>query len=163
MRCPYCTEGDSRVIDSRELEQSVRRRRECLRCGARFTTYERPETVRLMVVKKDGRREEFEPHKLMDGIRKACAKRPVSTEDIEQVVGEIESELVRHAGSEVPSQLIGEIVMNRLRELDEVAYVRFASVYRQFKDVDSLAEEIADLKEWKRRALQDKVQPRLIT
>jgi transcriptional repressor NrdR len=116
-----------------------------------------------MVVKKDGRREEFDPHKLIDGIRKACAKRPVSTEDVEQMVGEIESDLVRRGGSEVPAQYIGELVMTRLRELDEVAYVRFASVYRQFKDVDSLAEEIAELKEWKRRAILEKVQPRLIT
>ena len=163
MRCPYCTEGDSRVVDSRELEQSIRRRRECLRCGARFTTYERPEAVRLLVVKKDGRREEFDPHKLTEGIRKACTKRPISSEDIEQMVTEIESELVRRGGPEVSSQTVGELVMARLRELDEVAYVRFASVYREFKDVESLAEEIAELKEWKRRAQVEKVQPRLIT
>jgi len=163
MRCPYCMEGDSRVIDSRELDQSIRRRRECLLCGARFTTFERPEAVRLLVVKKDGRREEFDLRKLTEGIRKACAKRPISSEEIEQVANEIESELVRQGRPEVPSQHIGELVMARLRELDEVAYVRFASVYRQFKDVDSLAEEIAELKEWKRRAQVDKVQPRLIT
>jgi len=156
-------EGDSRVIDSRELDQSIRRRRECLLCGARFTTFERPEAVRLLVVKKDGRREEFDLRKLTEGIRKACAKRPISSEEIEQVANEIESELVRQGRPEVPSQHIGELVMARLRELDEVAYVRFASVYRQFKDVDSLAEEIAELKEWKRRAQVDKVQPRLIT
>ncbi|MCL4458335.1 MAG: transcriptional regulator NrdR [Chloroflexi bacterium] len=158
MQCPYCGHGDSKVVDSRELDQAIRRRRECLKCGLRFTTYERVEQARLLVVKKDGRREEFDSHKLFEGIRKACTKRPISVDRMQQLVDEIELELFKMGQPEVPSQVIGEMVMSRLRQLDEVAYVRFASVYRQFTDVESLIAEIEELREWKRRALEDKRQ-----
>lgn len=152
MRCPYCAHSETRVTDSREGEKSVRRRRECCLCGRRFTTYERAESISLWIVKKDGRREAFDSQKLFEGIRKACAKRPVATETIEGLVNEVESELLKLGRAEIDSQVVGEMVIERLREIDDVAYVRFASVYRQFTDVDSLAEEIQGYKEWKSKA-----------
>ncbi len=152
MRCPYCAHTETRVTDSREGEKTVRRRRECLACGRRFTTYERVESISLWVVKKDGRREAFDSQKLFEGIRKACTKRPIPTETIETLVTEIEGELLKLGSAEISSQTIGELVIKRLREIDDVAYVRFASVYRQFTDVDSLVEEIEDYKVWKRNA-----------
>ena len=151
MKCPYCAKGDTKVIDTREATDSVRRRRECLECGQRFTTYERVAPVNMMVVKRDGRREEFDRGKLVGGMRKACAKRPISMETIENIAKEIEMALYGRTGSEVESRLIGQLVMERLRDLDDVAYVRFASVYRRFADVDSLAQEIEALKEHKRQ------------
>ena len=151
MRCPYCHEGDSRVIDSREVGNSIRRRRECMRCGQRFTTYERLTPVSLLVVKRDGRREPFDREKLYRGIYTACAKRPISDETIESVVGRVESDLYALGKAEVESKVIGQMVMEQLRDLDDVAYVRFASVYRRFKDVDGLVEEINQFKKWKKR------------
>jgi transcriptional repressor NrdR len=162
MRCLHCgvEEPGTKVIDSRELEDAVRRRRECLSCGQRFTTYERAERAGLMVVKKDGRREEFNREKLGHGIRKACFKRPVPAEAIDAVVGEIEAELHGMGQPEVPSQLIGERIMTALRDVDEVAYVRFASVYREFRDVDTIVDEIEGLRKWKRRLIESRNQLR---
>jgi len=149
MKCPYCG-SKTKVIDSRNASEGIRRRRECLACGQRFTTYERVAPIRLVVVKADGRREEFDRDKLLSGVRKACAKRAVSTEAIEELVGGIEGKLYSRGEREVESRVIGEMVMERLRKLDDVAYVRFASVYRRFADVESLAQEIEDLLERKR-------------
>ena len=150
MKCPYCG-NKSRVVDTRSAGEGVRRRRECKACGRRFTTYERVAPIRLMVVKADGRREEFERDKLLTAVRKACAKRPVSTEAIEELVSGIEGKLYSRGEREVESRVIGEMVMEQLRGLDDVAYVRFASVYRRFADVESLAEEIEKLLERKRK------------
>jgi transcriptional repressor NrdR len=151
MHCPFCQEDDSRVVDTRKVGSAIRRRRECLRCAQRFTTYERLAPVHLMVVKRDGRREPFDREKLHRGIQKACAKRPISEETVDETVGQIENELFALGKAEVDGKLIGEKVMNHLRELDEVAYVRFASVYRRFKDVDGLMAEITDYRLWKQR------------
>ncbi len=144
MRCPYCGNKNDSVIDSRISRNgaSVRRRRECLKCKHRFTTYEYVERVPLMVVKKDGRREHFDRQKLIGGLMKACEKRPVSVERIERLVDDIERKLEKKYDQEVKSKEIGELVMNSLHELDEIAYVRFASVYRQFKDVNQFVKEI---------------------
>ena len=150
MKCPYCG-NKTKVIDSRSAGEGIRRRRECLACGQRFTTYERVAPMRLVVVKADGRREEFDRDKLLAGVRKACAKRPISTEAIEELVSGIEGKLYSREEREVESRVIGEMVMERLRGLDDVAYVRFASVYRRFADVESLAQEIEELIERKRR------------
>ena len=141
MKCPYCNYNDSKVIDSRSVNDTIRRRRECLECDARFTTYERLQTTPLMIVKKDGRHEEFNRNKLTNGIRIACAKRPVSQATIEQLVEEIEAQLRKSGGSEVRASMIGDIVMERLRKLDGIAYIRFASVYRNFTDVDEVRAE----------------------
>lgn len=147
MRCPYCGIADSRVLDSRPAEDgnSVRRRRECSDCGKRFTTYERVDELPLMVVKKDGRREVFDPQKLLAGLITACQKRPVPINLLEEMVGSIERELKSTMDREVYSRDIGEHVMHRLGELDEVAYVRFASVYREFRDVQGFMHEIEQL------------------
>ncbi len=145
MRCPFCHSRDTRVVDKRDADGVTRRRRRCERCAGRFTTYERPEMARLLIVKKDGRREEFNRAKLRAGIEKACAKRPVSAEAIERLVDEIEIELRRREGLEVPAAVVGELVMERLRVLDKVAYVRFASVYRALADVSSFEEEVRKL------------------
>ncbi len=150
MNCPYCG-SKSKVIDSRSAGEGIRRRRECLACGQRFTTYERIAPRRLMVVKSDGRREEFDREKLLSGVQKACAKRPISTEAIEELVSGIEGKLYGRGDGEVESQVIGGMVMERLRELDDVAYVRFASVYRRFADVESILQEIEELIERKKR------------
>ncbi len=152
MRCPYCQEGDSRVIDSREVGNSIRRRRECVRCGQRFTTYERLTPVSLLVVKRDGRREPFDREKLHHGILTACAKRPIPEQTIEGVVAQLETALFALGKAEVESKVIGQMVMEQLRALDDVAYVRFASVYRRFQDVDGLVEEINQFKKWKKRS-----------
>ena len=144
MRCPFCREDDDKVVDSRSSGEGtiIRRRRECLACGRRFTTYERIETLLLRVVKKDGRRIEFDRMKILNGLIKACEKRPVSTEQLEQAVGQIENEIYTHYDREVTSRQIGQLVMQKLRELDQVAYVRFASVYREFKDVSEFVNEV---------------------
>ena len=144
MKCPACAFPESRVLDSRHTDEgaSIRRRRECLQCGERFTTYERLEQTPLMVVKKDQRRELFDRSKIRNGLIRACEKRPVPIEELEKLVDEVEQELRNLAQREVPSQKIGEMVMDRLREIDEVAYVRFASVYRQFKDLARFREEL---------------------
>lgn len=162
MKCPFCGGTESRVIEtSHRADGSIRRRRECEVCKGRFTTYERVAPPRLRVVKADGRREEFQREKLLAGVLKACAKRPIPTEVIEGLVGEIEGELYRRGEREVESRVIGEMVMERLRELDDVAYVRFASVYRRFADVGSLAEEIENLLERKRKEEEMRRQLRL--
>ena len=145
MRCPYCTHQDSRVVDSREAADSVRRRRECLKCGKRFTTHERAGASALMIVKKDGRREAFSREKLRTGLRKACQKRPISEETISGVVEQIEAELRSKQPPEVPSQLIGDLVMRHLKRLDKVAYIRFASVYRDFSDITTFKKELRKL------------------
>ena len=155
MKCPYCGKK-SKVVDTRSAGEGIRRRRECKACGQRFTTYERVAPMRLMVVKSDGRREEFDRDKLLTGVRKACAKRPISTEAIEELVSGIEGKLYSRGEGEVESLVIGEMVVERLRALDDVAYVRFASVYRRFADVESLAEEIEKLLERKRREDESK-------
>lgn len=139
MKCPYCAHLDSKVVDSRDTETgAIRRRRECLNCHKRFTTYERVEAVPLLVVKKDGRREEFSRDKLIGGLLAATKKRPVPRGDIEQLVDDVENALRSNGVTEVPSPAVGEEVMRRLRDLDEIAYIRFASVYRQFKDVSDV-------------------------
>ncbi len=144
MRCPYCGNKNDSVIDSRVSKNasSVRRRRECLRCKRRFTTYEYVEKIPLMIIKKDGRREAFDRQKLINGILKACEKRPVSVERIERLVDDIERKLEKKYDQEVKSKDIGELVMKSLHELDEIAYVRFASVYRQFRDVSQFVKEL---------------------
>ena len=141
MRCPYCSHEDSKVIDSRDVNEAVRRRRECLECGARFTTYERLQSAALLVIKKDGRREEFSREKVIAGVRKACAKRPVSQQTIDQMVDDIEDQLRKSGKGEVAASLIGDMVMERLRQLDGIAYIRFASVYRAFADIEEVREE----------------------
>jgi len=142
MKCPYCGSGDSRVIDTRDVEDGIRRRRECQTCEQRFTTYERIAQVKLMVEKRDGRREPFDRQKLFEGIRVACAKRPISIDQIHELVARIETSLYGMAKSEVPSRAIGEMVMQELREIDGVAFVRFASVYRSFADLEDLKREV---------------------
>jgi transcriptional repressor NrdR len=151
MKCPYCGVSYTRVIDTREVGEGIRRRRECKTCQQRFTTYERVARISLQVEKRDGRREPFDSDKLLNGILQACAKRPIAMETLQQMVKDMERELYELGRAEVESERIGKMVMSRLRELDDVAYVRFASVYRRFQDVDTLAEEIEEFKEWKRR------------
>ncbi len=144
MRCPHCGNDESKVIDSRPTEDNtaIRRRRECLNCEKRFTTYEKIESIPLIVVKKDGNRETFDRDKIINGMIKSCEKRPVSIEKIESVANEIESDIKKKAKKEVSSNEIGEEIMKHLKKLDEVAYVRFASVYRQFKDVNSFMDAL---------------------
>lgn len=147
MKCPYCTADDTRVIDSREGKDgfSTRRRRECVACQKRFTTYERIQHAELIVVKKDGGREEFNREKIISGMRRACEKRPVGTETIENFAASLEKELTESGEREIPSVEIGEKIIAKLYELDEVAYVRFASVYRSFKDVSQFMDEITTI------------------
>jgi transcriptional repressor NrdR len=147
MKCPYCNHEEDKVVDSRPAAdgRSVRRRRECLACGKRYTTYEYVEQVSLAVVKSDGRREEFDRTKLIKGISLACNKRPVSEERINSIVTEIEDELQNSNRREITTQQIGEVVMEKLKGLDEVAYVRFASVYRKFKDKNEFMDELRRL------------------
>ena len=147
MKCPYCNEADTKVIDSRPAEDnsSIRRRRQCERCGKRFTTYEKLETMPLMVIKKDNSREAYDRSKIEAGIIQSCHKRPVSTQQINSVIDEIENRVFNMEEKEVPTSVIGELVMDKLKELDEVAYVRFASVYREFKDVNTFMEDLAKL------------------
>ncbi len=147
MRCPFCNDNRDKVLDSREKGEGfiVRRRRECLACNKRFTTYERIEEIPFMVVKKDKRREPFDRRKILSGLRKACEKRPVSTEKLDQIVDEIEMEITDRVGKEIRSTEIGENVIRKLFELDEIAYVRFASVYRQFKDINQFMSELKEL------------------
>jgi transcriptional repressor NrdR len=147
MRCPFCDHAEDKVVDSREVSAgaSIRRRRECLKCHRRFTSYERVETVPLRVVKKDGRRENFDRGKLLGGLLKACQKRPVATRDLECVVDEVESLAQGAPDRELSTADIGNLIMNRLKDLDQVAYVRFASVYRQFRDLNEFLDEIKRL------------------
>ena len=145
MNCPYCGHYDSKVTDSRDVNDGVRRRRQCLSCGSRFTTYERLQPASLFVINKDQRREEFDRNKLLSGIRKACEKRPLPTGAIEKLVDDIETELYRLGKAEIPGALIGDMVMERLKKLDQVAYIRFASVYREFADITALKQEVDTL------------------
>lgn len=149
MKCPYCGSQEERVVDSREGKEGevIRRRRQCQQCGRRFTTYERIEELHSMVVKKDGRREPFDRHKILSGLLKASQKRPISINQLEKIADEIEAKLLEKPEREITSAEIGEHIMRRLHELDEVAYVRFASVYRSFKDVSDFAEEVRNLLE----------------
>lgn len=144
MRCPFCGYEDSKVVDSRPADEgdSIRRRRECLRCSRRFTTYETVERIPLMVIKRDGSRQAFDRQKVLRGMIRACYKRQVGTATLERVTAEIEQELRNGMAREVPAERIGELVMQRLQELDEVSYVRFASVYRQFKDISTFRDEL---------------------
>lgn len=147
MICPFCAHVITKVLDKREgtSGKETRRRRECAKCGRRFTTFERVETLDLLVVKKDGKREIFDRGKLRSGIIKSCEKRPISADSIEKVVDEIESELRKGAKSEVPSKVVGELVTKRLKKLDKIAYIRFASVYRQFADIGDFEKELSKL------------------
>ena len=147
MKCPYCSHEETQVIDTRETEnlEATRRRRECLKCNKRFTTYERVEEAEIIVVKKDGKRERFERKKVLDGVLKACEKRDISLEKIEKLVDEVESDLRKRDSVEVDSKVVGEIVMKKLKTLDKIAYIRFASVYREFEDLDRFEEELEKL------------------
>ncbi|MCC7201689.1 MAG: transcriptional repressor NrdR [Nitrospirae bacterium] len=147
MKCPFCGHLEDKVVDSREGREggSIRRRRECLRCRRRFTTYEHIEDVLPVVVKKDGRRELFDRNKILSGLKKACEKRPVGMEALEDAVSRIEKKVQESGEKELPSTMIGEEVMRELHALDEVAYVRFASVYREFKDINQFMEELRDI------------------
>ncbi|MCI7182186.1 MAG: transcriptional regulator NrdR [Schaedlerella sp.] len=144
MKCPYCGHIDTRVIDSRPAEDgnSIRRRRSCDECGKRFTTYEKVETIPLIIIKKDNTREQYDRTKIEGGILRACYKRPVPMEEVQRALDEIELAIFNREEKEIPSSVIGEIVMDKLRELDPVAYVRFASVYREFKDVNTFMDEL---------------------
>ena len=145
MLCPVCRVGETRVVDSRDDESAVRRRRECLSCRQRFTTYERIEAARLFIVKKDGRREPYSRDKVLAGLRRACEKRPVSEDTMQEIADGVLRELHARGDNEYPSTLIGELLMNALKKLDKVAYIRFASVYRSFEDLSSFEAEIAEL------------------
>ena len=145
MNCPFCLSQDTRVVDKRDIENTTKRRRECLECKKRFTTFERVEDIDTMVVKKDGRREKFSRDKLKAGLIRACEKRPVSMEQINKAADDIEK-TIRKEEKEVPTKLIGELVMKKLKQLDKVAYIRFASVYRDFKDVKDFEKEIKTIK-----------------
>ena len=149
MRCPFCANPESKVVDSRPADEgaSIRRRRECLACHKRFTTYEMMESLPLMVVKKDGSRQSFDRNKVLSGLIRACEKRPVSFDTLEGIVNEVEQALQNELKQEISSAEIGELVMDKLKKVDQVAYVRFASVYRQFKDIDSFMAELNKLLE----------------
>jgi transcriptional repressor NrdR len=147
MRCPFCGHLEDKVVDSRESREgdSIRRRRECLKCGRRFTSYERLEEVPILIVKKDGRREPFDRQKLLRGVMAACQKRPVSLSRLEEAVGDIQARLMEHPDREIPSRTLGELVMDALKGIDSVAYVRFASVYRDFKDLPDFVKALEGL------------------
>lgn len=144
MKCPYCNYDETKVIDSRPTEDgtSIRRRRECLKCAKRFTTYETVENIPVLVIKKDGIREPFDKRKILNGLFRACEKRPVSRSELEALVDDIEKSVYNSLDQEITSKKIGEMVMNRLRDIDEVSYVRFASVYRQFRDINTFLDEL---------------------
>lgn len=144
MRCPYCGNIDTKVVDSRSAEEgnTIRRRRACDECGKRFTTYEKVETIPVIIIKKDNTREQYDREKLEGGILRACYKRPVPTEQLTRLVDEIELEIYNREEKEIPSSLVGELAMDKLRKIDPVAYVRFASVYREFKDVNTFMDEL---------------------
>ena len=147
MKCPYCNYEETQVIDTRDTEnlESTRRRRECMKCNKRFTTYERVEEADIIVVKKGGRRERFQRQKVLNGIIEACEKRSIPLEKIEKLVDEVESDLRKRDSVEVESKIVGELVMKKLKSLDKVAYIRFASVYREFEDLDRFTEELEKL------------------
>ena len=146
MFCIYCNSKKTKVVDKRTNKDATRRRRECLKCKKRFTTYEKPESIQLTVVKKDGRREPYSKEKLTIGIKKACEKCPVSTEKITRIIEDIENKVKERKSKEIPTTFIGELVMRKLRSIDKVAYIRFASVYRSFEDVNEFEKEVKMLK-----------------
>ena len=147
MRCLFCGHMESKVIDSRSTDEgtTIRRRRECLNCGKRFTTYEKIESIPIVVIKKDGTRESFNREKIINGVLRACEKRPISLDTIENLVDDLEAKICNHMEREISSERIGEMVMEKLQKLDDIAYVRFASVYRQFKDINSFMNELAKI------------------
>ncbi|MFH1684468.1 MAG: transcriptional regulator NrdR [Candidatus Margulisiibacteriota bacterium] len=147
MKCPFCENIEDKVLESREIDEgkAVRRRRECSGCRGRFTSYERVEEKPVLVIKRDGRREQFSREKIMNGIFKACEKRPVASEVVERMVDEIEKEIHREAGREVLSSKLGELVMEKLQEVDKIAYIRFASVYRKFEDLSEFVKEVKEI------------------
>lgn len=145
MICPYCGNYDSKVIDSRDVHDGIRRRRQCLKCSARFTTYERLQSAALFIIKKDKRREQFSRDKLLNGISKACEKRPLPSGTVDKLADEIEAELYRLGRTEISSKAIGDMVMERLKRLDHIAYIRFASIYREFADITELKEAVDTL------------------
>lgn len=147
MRCPYCTYSESKVVDSRATEENttIRRRRECLSCGERFTSYERIDELPVMIIKRDGQRERFDRSKILKGLLKSCEKRPISRDQLERLVTSVEQKIRNQMKDEVESTMIGELVMDFLRDLDEIAYVRFASVYREFKDIETFRAELDKL------------------
>jgi transcriptional repressor NrdR len=163
MRCPHCSYEESKVIDSRDAPDGIRRRRECIKCGLRFTTYERIQTTSLMIAKRDGRREEYQKDKLTNSIRMACVKRPLPTGTIDKLVEDIETQLHDLGKSEITSAGLGEIVINRLRVMDPVAYIRFVSVYRDFADVESFKDAVEALETAHRNtnASTEKISPQL--
>ncbi len=161
MKCPFCEASNARVIDTREVSDGIRRRRECQECRQRFTTYERIARVNLLVVKRDKSRQSFDRDKLLESLQAACSKRPVSADALEEAAREIEAELYAMGRSEVDSLTVGELVMDRLRQIDDVAYLRFAAVYRRFTDVERMVEEIDALRELKRREEELKKQLQL--
>lgn len=147
MKCPYCEYEESKVVDSRPIDdgQAIRRRRECVKCNKRFTTYENIEEIPLIIIKKDGNRQVYNRNKLLNGVIRACEKRPVSIEQMEQIADDIEKSLYNSMEKEITTIYVGELVMDRLKDIDEVAYVRFASVYRQFKDINTFMDELEKL------------------
>ena len=147
MRCPYCTHPETKVLETREAESNTRRRRECQKCNKRFTTYEEIELTNIYVVKKNGSKQEFDRQKMLNGMLRACEKRPIAIEDLETIADEIETKLRNHKKNEVRSTHIGEMIMRRLRKRDHVAYLRFASVYRDFEDIDTFRDELQQLLE----------------
>jgi len=157
MRCPYCGEDNDKVVDSRAMNEgrSIRRRRECLACNRRFTTYEHVDNIAVMVIKRDQRREPYSREKLVEGVRVACRKRPVSEEQVEEIAGRIEMKINSRFEKEIESGALGDLVMEELRKLDQVAYVRFASVYRQFKDVNQFIDELKGLLDMEARDLNE--------
>ena len=152
MKCIICGYEESKVIDSRNIGNGIRRRRECLKCGARFTTYEHYQQKNMYVIKKDGRREDFNRDKMFNGIRKACEKRPLPTGAIDKLVDNIEVELYKLGKVEIPGTVIGDMVMSKLEELDHIAYIRFASVYREFADISSLKQAVDSLLDFKTKS-----------
>lgn len=146
MKCPYCHKDDTKVVDKRDLEESTRRRRECLNCKKRFTTYEKIELLNLTIIKKDNNREAYNRSKLIRGFQKACEKRPISQQDLEKAIDWVENKLKAINKKEIPASKIGELVMQKLKTLDKVAYIRFASVYKDFKDIDDFKKELKQIK-----------------
>lgn len=152
MRCPYCSHSETQVLDSRDLGKEIRRRRACLKCKKRFTTYERVEIINLVIIKKDGTREQYNRQKVKNGISRACEKRPITNAQIEKAIDQIEQKLKSMKSTEVSSRTVGELVMNKLKTLDKVAYIRFASVYREFTDLESFQKELQNLLKRKKTA-----------
>ena len=162
MNCPYCGNEESKVIDSRDANEGIRRRRQCLQCGSRFTTYERVQVTSLFVIKKDKRREEFNKNKLVMGIRKACEKRPLPADTPDILADDIEAELIKQNRMEITSKDIGDMVMQRLKIIDQIAYIRFASIYREFADITMLKEEVDNLANDKKKTKKSTAQLSLL-